>query len=631
MHILSAQQLSKQFGDRPLFTDVDFSLERGERVGLIGTNGSGKSTLLRIVAGLEQADSGLVTINGAARVAYLAQNPAMDDDVSVMQHMLGQETAADRMALMGEYEQVLAGLQVAPHDETALARLAVLVGQLEVGAAWEVERRAGTILTRLGVHDWTAKLGTLSGGQRRRVALAATLLDPADVLILDEPTNHLDADTVAWLETELSRIPSALLLVTHDRYFLDRIASRILALEAGTVWSSAGGYREYVRRRAERAEVQSAGDRRRASIMRKELAWMLQGAPARSTKQKARIERFETLRDEPATQQAGKLAMTVPPAQRLGKRVFEVKDVTKGFGSKPLFEHLSLTIERGERLGIVGANGSGKTTLLQLLAGRLEPDSGEVVRGETVRLAYYDQESTALHLEQRIGEYLEDEAPLIRTDDGSVITAAVMLERFLFDRKVQYARVGTLSGGERRRLYLLRTLLFGPNVLLLDEPTNDLDVETLTILEDYLDDWGGSLIIASHDRYFLDRTVDHLLVFEAGATTTFAGNYSAYAADRAARQRASNVGARRGEQRKQTERTPKPKSLSYGEKRELAGIEARIAEIEARQQQINDRLATGSDDYREVERLANELSETSVLLETTMERWLALAELAGQT
>ncbi|MBA3944082.1 MAG: ABC-F family ATP-binding cassette domain-containing protein [Herpetosiphonaceae bacterium] len=629
MHLLSVESVSKQFDDRALFTALSFGMERGERIGVIGVNGSGKSTLLRIIAGAETPDTGRVSINGSVRVAYLGQNPQMDGDKTVLEHLFAGE--GERMQLVRNYEAAVLAVQQHPDDQAALLRLGELSERMELTGAWETERHAKTILSQLGIVDTDALLRNLSGGQRRRVALAAALIDPADLLILDEPTNHLDADTVAWLETELTRTPTALLLVTHDRYFLDRVVKRILALEGGKLWDSQGGYSEYVRRRAERVEAQATVDQRRSSILRKELAWMLQGAQARSTKQKARIQRFETMRDEPTAKSAAALSMTVPSAQRLGKRVIELKHVAKSFGGRQLFDDLTLTLERGERLGIVGPNASGKTTLLNMLAGRLTPDAGEVVVGETVRLAYYDQESTALNLDQRVIEYLEDEAPLVQTADGSIVTAAQMLERFLFDAKAQYARVGTLSGGERRRLYLLRTLLFAPNVLLLDEPTNDLDVETLAILEDYLDDWAGTLIVASHDRYFLDRTVDHLLTFDHGVVVTFPGSYTTYAEARQGRKQPladeRRPGLARSAPSKAAPMSSKPRTSSFKAKRELDILEARIAELEATQARLNARLAEGSGDYQELEQMSNELVETNTVLEDAMERWVELSEL----
>lgn len=628
MHLLSAEDIGKQFDDRPLFEALSFSLEQGERVGVIGRNGSGKSTLLRIVAGVERADQGRVAINGTARVAYLPQNPEMPGELSVIDYVFRGE--GERMRLMRAYEETVEALRVAPGDAVLLDRMAELGAQMEAIDAWEVERHAKSILQRLGITDLAAQLHTLSGGQRRRVALASTLIDPSDLLILDEPTNHLDADTVAWLETELQRSSAALLLVTHDRYFLDRVVKRILALEGGKLWVSAGGYREYVHRRAERLQAQATSDQRREAILRRELEWMLQGAQARSTKQKARIERFESLRDEPQSRASATMQMSVAPAQRLGKRVIELEALSKRYGERTLFHDLTLSIGRMERLGIVGPNASGKTTLLNLIAGVAEPDTGAVIRGETVRLAYYDQESTALNLQQRVIDYLEEAAPLVHTADGSVVTAAQMLERFLFDAKAQYARIGTLSGGERRRLYLLRMLLFAPNVLLLDEPTNDLDIDTLQILEDYLDGWESTLLVASHDRYFLDRTVDQLLLFEGGTVRTFPGSYSVYAAARAQKQ--PEPAGRDVKVASPPQHAPpatKRRALSYKERRELEGIQARIAALEAEQRRLNGLLSGGETDYKRMEEWSNQLVQASDELEKTLERWMELEELAS--
>ncbi len=633
MHLLSAENLSKQFDERQLFHGVSFSLQRGERVGLIGVNGSGKSTLLRIIAGAETSDTGRVSISKDARIAYLAQNPQMDPARTVLEHVFASDNP--RMQLVREYEQASAAVQATPGDAALMEQLGELQSAMDTSGAWDVERHAHTILQQLGITQLTARLGELSGGQRRRVAMAAALIDPADLLILDEPTNHLDADTVAWLETELSRTSAALLLVTHDRYFLDRVVRRTLALEQGQLTDTAGGYSEYLRRRAERMQALATEDQRRSSIMRVELAWMMQGAPARSTKQKARIQRFEALRDAPAAKATDTMSITVPPAQRLGKRVIELKHVAKQFDGRPVISDLTLTLERYERLGIVGPNASGKTTLLNLLDERLQPDSGTLVRGETVRLAYYDQEATALRLDQRVIDYLEDAAQVVRTTDGTEASATHLLERFLFDSKAQYAPISTLSGGERRRLYLLRLLVMGPNVLLLDEPTNDLDIETLAILEDYLDEWPGTLVVASHDRYFLDRTVDHLLVFEGGAIKTFPGSYSAYADARAAQLKAKAPGKGSAKPAPTASASvaaappaAKLRKSSFKEQREVERLEQQLERLETEQAELNSKLAAGGD-YKQLEVWASRLVVLGEELEFNLAA-LGRAERAGR-
>ena len=628
MHLLTVESVGKQFGESPLFTNVSFGINAGERVGIIGVNGSGKSTLLRIVAGVETADGGRIVRRNDAHVAYLPQNPQMEPDQTVLDYLFASDDP--RMVLIRAYQAVVEALARAPDDPRLLDRMHGLAERIEIAGAWDVERQAREILTRLGIGDTTQQLGTLSGGQRRRVALAATLMQAADLLILDEPTNHIDADTIAWLETLLRRSPVAVLLVTHDRYFLDRLVTRTIEIDQGSVYEYEGGYAQYLAAKAQRAETARADAARYVSTMRKELAWLSRGARARGTKQKARIDRITELQDKPSSGGDAELAFTVKSAQRLGKRVLEVVGVSKAFEDRWVLQDVSLSLVRGDRLGIVGPNGSGKTTLLNLIAGRLEPDAGTVQRGETVRLAYYDQESAGLNERLRVLDYLKEAAELVQTTEGAVITASQMLERFRFPANVQWKQIGALSGGERRRLYVLRTLLFGPNVLLLDEPTNDFDLQTLAVLEDYLDDFDGTLIVASHDRYFLDRTANQILAIEPGGrAASYAGDYTAYAEERKRREDARKVEA----PKKAAPPAPRPpqtkaRTLTFKEQRELAALEERIAEMEDEQKQLNAVLAAGTGTYEELRRSAEELAKISTELETAFERWAELAEIA---
>jgi ATP-binding cassette subfamily F protein uup len=629
MNLLTVESITKQFGEKPLFEDVSFGVEAGERIGVIGVNGSGKSTLLRIVAGVEPSDSGRVVARSTTRIAYLPQNPFMDDEQTVLDYLWQSDDP--RMRLLRDYQAVTSCLQDKPEDADLLDRMHALTEQIEVAGAWDAERQAREILSKLGVADASQRLGVLSGGQRRRVALAATLMQPADLLILDEPTNHLDADTVAWLEQFLGRSAAAVLLITHDRYFLDRLVSRLIEVDRGSVYLYEGGYADYVAARTERAEAAQMEAVRYKSILRKELAWLRRGARARSTKQKARIERIEDLQSNRPEQGADELAWTAPSPRRLGKRVIEAEHLDKSFDGRFVLRDVSLTLGRADRLGIVGPNGSGKSTLLNLLSGRLEPDGGAIVRGETVRLAYYDQESAGLDERLRVLDYLVEAAELIQGHDGALVTASTMLERFLFPASAQWKLIGSLSGGERRRLYLLRTLLFGPNVLLLDEPTNDLDLQTLAILEDYLDNFEGTLVIASHDRYFLDRTVNQVLALDgSGAAESYAGGYTAYAEERkrreverqAIRQAASAPAARA---------QPKPArrpGLTFKERAELAEVEARIAALEAQQARLNAALARGGGDYEALRQQAEDLARTTGDLEIAFERWAELSMIA---
>ncbi len=631
MHLVAVESIAKQFDEKPLFSGVTFGVETGERVGVIGVNGSGKSTLLRILAGVETPDEGRVVARSGARIAYLPQNPAMAAEQTVLDYLFASDDP--RMRLVRDYEAAVASLHNAPDDESLLDQLHDLSEQIELVGAWDAERQAREILTRLGIVDFSQQLGNLSGGQRRRVALAATLMQPADLLILDEPSNHIDADTVAWLEQFLGRATAAVLLVTHDRYFLDRLVSRVIEVDRGQVRYYDGGYFQFLTAKAERAETQKAGAARYKSVLRKELAWLQRGARARSTKQKARIERIGELQARAPAETDAELVFTVRSPQRLGKRVLEVEGLTKVFDGRTVLRDVGLTIGRGERLGIVGPNGIGKSTLLNLLSGRIAPDAGTIIQGETVRLAYYDQESAGLDERMRVIDYLADAAQLIQGPDGALLTAGAMLERFLFPPSAQWAHIGSLSGGERRRLYLLRTLVFGPNVLLLDEPTNDLDIQTLTILEDYLEDFDGSLVIASHDRYFLDRTVNQILALDgSGSVEGYAGGYTAYAEERKRREATRRV----SKPKSPAPPAPRPKQerargLTFKQQRELAELEIRIAQLEEQQARLNAAIASLGDDYEELHRSSEALAQTTVDLEAAVDRWAELSMIAEGT
>lgn len=627
MNILSLEAINKQFAERPLLEQATLGLEAGERVGVVGVNGSGKTTLLRIIAGAEQADSGRISMARNLRVAYLPQNPQLDPSLTVLEQIFQGDTS--EMQLLRAYEQAAAALAARPGDGALQARVAELVGHMDASDAWGVENDARTTLSRLGISELGAKIGTLSGGQRKRVAMASTLINPADLIILDEPTNHIDIDTVAWLESFLARTSSALLLVTHDRYFLDRVVTRMLEIDHGRVYSYPANYSRFLELKAERAEQQAADEARRQTILRKELAWLRRGAQARTTKQQARIDRIGTMQADQPPPQESALEISVA-ARRIGKRVIELQQLGKRFAERTLVRDLSLSIGPRDRVGIIGPNGSGKSTLLNMIAGRLQPDSGSIVVGETVHMAYYDQESVGLDESQRVIDYVKEAAELVRTGEGALITAAQMLDRFLFAPAMHYTPIARLSGGERRRLYLLRTLLAAPNVLLLDEPTNDLDIQTLAVLEDYLDEFPGALITVSHDRYFLDRTAERLLVFEgAGAVTEYPGNYSTYAE----RQEAENARAAAAKPAlapaKSTTPPPeRPRKLSFKEARELQELEKTIAQLEAEQAQLQAKIGAVTGDYQALQQLTATLDTVSSQLEESFERWSILAEIA---
>ncbi|SHE14026.1 ABC transporter protein ATPase [Chlamydia abortus] len=637
MNILTAEHLSKSYGDKILFDDITFSISEKQRIGLIGVNGTGKSTLLKIVAGLETADQGEVIHSRQFRVEYLPQNPDFEEGTTVLEYLYKGDSPI--MQAVREYESALLDLERSPEDEAAQRRLFQAQGKMDAADAWEAGTQAKTILTRLGIFEFDKPAALLSGGQRKRVALAAALIQPADLLILDEPTNHIDNDTVEWLEEHLSKYRGALLLVTHDRYFLDRVTDRIFEISRGQLYSYEGNYGVFLEKKAEREEQEASSEAKRQNLLRRELAWLRRGARARTTKQKARVQRVEELKERGPGAQAESLDLSVS-ASRLGKKIIEIEHLSKAFGGRTLISDFSYIMLPKDRIGIIGRNGSGKTTLLQLLAGRMQPDEGRIEIGQTVKLAYYTQESQDMDEQMRVIDYIKEGAEMIRTQDGQTISAAQMLERFLFPPAAQWNRIGKLSGGERRRLYLLRTLMGEPNVLLLDEPTNDLDVETLTVLEDYLDSFPGVVVTVSHDRYFLDRTADRLFAFEGeGRIRTFEGSYSDYLSlkreeareEEAEKKRLPDESLRSGDNRRSADSSSnRPRKLSYKEQKEWEEIEEVIAELEERVQQLQEKISGAGSDFTQVQSLYEEERIASEELERAMNRWAELSELVEQ-
>ncbi|MGB8954537.1 MAG: ABC-F family ATP-binding cassette domain-containing protein [Tumebacillaceae bacterium] len=630
MNLVSVINLSKTHGEKVLFQDITFGIDAGQRIGLIGVNGTGKSTLLKSIAGVEQADGGQVVLGGGVRVEYLPQNPEFDESLTVLQSVFmgGSST----LSLLGDYEQVLAELDRHPDDANLQARFAQLNQQMDANNAWELEANAKIILNRLGITDYDAIISQLSGGQRKRVAMARALIRPTELLILDEPTNHIDNETVDWLEGYLAKSKSALLLITHDRYFLDRVTNRILELDKGKLYTYEGNYAKFLEGKAAREESALASEDKRQNLLRRELEWLHRGAKARTTKQKARKEFAETLRDQKVEKQAAKLEITIG-SQRLGKKVLELEEVTKRYGERTLIDHFSYLVGPGERIGIVGPNGSGKSTLLNMIAGGITPDSGTITVGDTVKMSYYTQESVDMNENQRVIEYIREVAHYIRTTDGESISAGQMLERFLFPPHVQWTPIAKLSGGEKRRLYLLRILMGEPNVLLLDEPTNDLDIQTLTILEDYLDHFDGTVITVSHDRYFLDRVVDKLIAFESGEILPYLGMYSEYQAERNLRMEATKESKPKDVTPAPAAAKPvkdKPRKFSYKEQKEWESIENTIASLEAQIESVQAELAKGGTDYTHLQKLMAEQNRLEAELEQALERWTFLSELAEE-
>ena len=581
--LLSAENIQKGYGDRVILHDVSFYLERGDKVGVVGVNGTGKSTLLRILAGAEEPDGGTVSLDPGVRLEYVPQNPALNMEDTVL-------------------ELVLRGLG---SDARALA-----------------EYEAKTILTRLGLPQFDRPVGQLSGGERRRAALAAALVRESDVLILDEPTNHLDGDMILWLEDWLKRFTGALVLVTHDRYFLERVVNHIAEVDGGALYTYPGHYETFLARKAAREESAKASERKRQSILRREYQWVMQGPKARGTKSRERLERYEALREQTGPASAKKLELS-SISSRLGRKTIELSHVSKARGGHRVISGFDFSLLRDDRVGIVGPNGAGKSTLLGLLAGTLAPDDGAVSVGETVKVGYFSQENPPMDPNQRIIDYVRDIGERIETADG-VITAGQLLEQFLFPPSVQWSPIGKVSGGEKRRLFLLSVLAAAPNVLLLDEPTNDLDIETLTVLEDYLETFQGAVVAVSHDRYFLDKTARRLLAVEGdGTVTPWNGSYQSYLDQRAQSRRQSE----RPEKPKKEPQPPAPKvkkRLSYKEQRELDGIEDEIHALESQLAENEAQQSAQSSDYVALQQLTAEHEELETTLEAKMERWLYL-------
>ncbi|NTV63818.1 MAG: ABC-F family ATP-binding cassette domain-containing protein [Oscillochloris sp.] len=629
MNLLSIESISKQYAERPLFQEVTFGLNKGERMGVIGVNGSGKSTLLRIVAGIEQPDTGRVVLANGIHVAYLPQAPLLPEQQTVLEAVFAGDSPTVR--LLREYEQASALLAECPDDADLLARLSVLTPQMDALGAWDAESSAHTIITELGLAAYAnTPIAILSGGQRKRVAMARALVDQPDLLILDEPTNHIDTDTIAWMEEYLARSTCALLLVTHDRYFLDRLVMRMVELDRSRLTSYVGNYASFLEQKAERIAREAAAEESRQNLLRRELAWLRRGAQARTTKQKAHVERVHALIDQRPDAVQGTVEIDLGTGRRMGKRILELRAVSKRYGERTLINRFNLELKANDRIGIIGPNGSGKSTLLNLIVGRVSPDSGEIYVGETIHMAYYDQESAGLDPAQRVVDYIREVAELVRGRDGSLLAATQMLERFLFTPEMQWANIATLSGGERRRLYLLRQLMHNPNLLILDEPTNDLDLQTLGVLEDYLDDFSGVVITVSHDRYFLDRVVGRIFAFEGdGRIIEYPGNYSVYREHRVRNQAAVPAKPRPAPRPPASVSPPVgPRKLSGKERRELDSLEQRIAELEARRDTIGAQLNTVGLDHTRYIQLARELAELEGAIEVAFARWAELAEYA---
>jgi ABC transport system ATP-binding/permease protein len=629
MTILTLRAIKKDFGIKEILKEASFSLDDRDKVGLIGTNGSGKSTLLKMIAGLEAIDSGEIQVNSGVKIVYLPQQPDLNDDNTVLEQVFAD--SGESMALIKEYEELSDRLVHEPENlDTIMERLSRVSQQIDKLGAWDLETNAKVILSKLGIDDFNARVGDLSGGYRKRIAIATALLADPDCLLMDEPTNHLDALSVEWLQSYLARFRGALLLITHDRYFLDQVTNRILEIDCGDLSTYSGNYAYYLEKKALAAESNVSSQRKHAGVLRRELEWLSRGPKARSTKQKARIDRIQEMRTKEFKQVGGKVDIATA-GRRIGKKVIEVENISKAYGNRTLIKDFTYIFTPEDRIGIIGSNGVGKSTLMDIIIGKTSPDSGIVDLGSTIHIGYFDQHSDDLNLNenQRVIEYLKSVAELVKTVDGNVITASQMLEKFLFPPDQQYAPIYKLSGGERRRLFLLRVLMSAPNVLILDEPTNDLDVQTLAILEEYLEDFNGCVIVVSHDRYFLDRVVDTIFAFETGGNIRqYPGNYSLYIEQKKADEEPK--------EKKVTAKTEKissssaTKKVSFKEKKEYEDIEKQIPILETKKAEI-EKILYGEpiEDFEKINYLTQELAQLSQKIDNLTERWLELAEKLG--
>lgn len=592
MNILNIEHVSKIFGEKKIFDDVSFGIHAGDKIGIIGINGTGKTTLLKMVAGLEETDEGEIICQNNLRITYLPQNPKFPEGATVLSYVAEGKLTAD----------------------------------------WSTESEAKSILNKLDITEYDAKIEYLSGGQQKRVALARTLMNPSDLLILDEPTNHIDNEMALWLEEFLIQFKGAILMVTHDRYFLDRVTNKILEISHGKLYAYEANYSKFLEMKAQREEMELASERKRQSILRMEIEWAKRGCRARTTKQKARLERLEALKAGKAPVQDSVVELE-SIGTRMGKKTVELHHISKAYGDKVLIDDFSYIVLKNQRLGIIGPNGCGKSTLMKIITGQIQPDHGEVIIGDTIKMGYFAQNEIDMDDNQRVIDYIKDVADYVPTKDGR-ITASQMLERFLFDGNLQYTPIGKLSGGEKRRLYLLKVLMESPNVLLLDEPTNNLDIPTLTILEDYLDSFMGIVITVSHDRYFLDNLVDRIFAFEGnGILKQYEGGYTDYLEAR----------GRAGVETEKTKRTEKPQEkdaknwkqnqpsklkFSYKEQREYETIDEEIAKLEEQIEHIEADIIKNATNSAKLGELMAEKEAVEQELEEKMERWMYLNDLA---
>jgi len=623
MNILSADLISKAYSEKKLFQQISFGIDHQDKIGLIGVNGTGKTTLLKCLAQIESLDEGKITLRKDMVVKYLAQNPVFDMETSVLENLFNSSN--EKLDILKSYEEVLNSMTLEPENPSYQKRYEKILELMDQKQVWQVESEIKGVLNKLGIENIHAPMKTLSGGQVRRVAMAQALIVPSDLLILDEPTNHIDNDTIEWLEDYLKTRKGALLMVTHDRYFLDRVTDKIFELNKGHMKVYEGNYSKYLEGKAQEVIDQAAQARKTQALYASEYEWIKRGCRARSTKQKFRVNRFETLKESVKTQKTQEMSIDMGQS-RLGKTIIEMDHISKAF-DKQVVDAFEYIVLRNDRVGIIGPNGSGKSTLLKMISGDLEPDSGLIKIGKTVKVGYYKQENLVFNENIRVIDYIKDTAEFIEKKDGEKVSASQMLETFLFPPEVQYNHISKLSGGEKRRLYLLKILMEAPNVLLLDEPTNDLDITTLSILEDYIDVFNGAVIAVSHDRYFLDKVSDKLFVYNKGGRIDIhPGNYTTYLEN--THRFASDQG--QVEEKKQIKVTsnevPKKNKLTYGEKLELETIDEKIEATEGQLMALEEAMEAATSDYSQLQKLMEEKSQVEGDLEGLYDRWTYLNE-----
>ncbi len=630
--ILTIEDITKSYGEKTLFSHVSLNIDEGDKIGIVGVNGTGKSTFLRTVAGRLSIDSGSFVPMRGLRISFLEQEKEFVPENTVLMEVF--RGGSPLMEALRSYELALQAVESRPADERAQQELMRLTARIDELGGWQVESDAKTILTKLGIFDFSALAGSLSGGQQKRLALATALIQPCDLLLLDEPTNHLDSETIVWLEEYLAGWKGALLMVTHDRYFLDHTASKIFELDKGSSYTYMGNYTDFLEQKEARIERAEASERKRQNFLRTELAWMRRGAQARSTKQQARIDRYEEVKAQAPDLDRPQMEIGLA-GSRLGRTVIELEKVDYAIGGQTYIRNFSYIVLKNDRVGILGPNGTGKTTLLNIISGRLQPTSGTVTIGQTVKIGYFSQTNAEMDGRLRAIEYIREAAHFITLADGTRLSATQLMERFLFPADLQWTEISRLSGGEKRRLFLLRILMSEPNVLLLDEPTNDLDLETMAILEDFIDDFQGAIIFVSHDRFFVDRLAKKVFVYEPdGQLRMYMGGYSDYKAQLAAETAAESAPVRVSREKPAAANAPaaapRPKKkLTLGEEKEYAEIEAVIASKEGELRVVELQMAECAADYGRLNELTKEQQRLSGELEKLMDRWAYLEEFAN--